>query len=108
MRGRDQAATAALRSALAAIANAEAVDAGEHARGAAGSEHFAGATAGLGSAEVARKVLTETEMCDIVRTEIADRQTAVRQYVDGGHGERADRLSAEIRALAAVLTPVAG
>jgi uncharacterized protein YqeY len=108
MRGRDQAATAALRSALAAIANAEAVDAGAHAPAATGSEHFAGATAGLGSAEVARKVLTETEMRDIVRAEIADRQAAVQQYLDGGHGERAARLRAEISALAAVLTPAAG
>jgi uncharacterized protein YqeY len=103
MHSRDQAAVAALRSALAAIANAEAVDAGSRPAPVTGSEHFAGAAAGLGAAEVARKELTEAAVREIVRAEIADRETAAGQYRRGGHAERADRLAAEIRALEAAL-----
>jgi uncharacterized protein len=103
LRGRDQAATSALRSALAAIANAEAVAASAQPAPATGNEHFAGAAAGLGATEVARKELTESDMQAIVRTEIADRETAVRLYARGGHIDRADRLRAEITMLERVL-----
>ena len=105
IRGRDQAATAALRSALAAIANAEAVDAGSQPVSTVGSQHFAGAAAGLGAAEVPRRVLTEAAAEDIVRGEIADRQQAASQYARGGHAERAERLRAELAVLQAVLGP---
>lgn len=104
LRGRDRAATSALRSALAAIANAEAVDASAQRAPATGSEHFAGAAAGPGAAEAARKELTETAVQDIVRAEITDRQTAIGQYQSGGHAERADRLRAEIAVLETILT----
>jgi uncharacterized protein YqeY len=104
MRSRDQVATSALRSALAAIANAEAVAASAQPAAASGSEHFAGAAAGLGATEVARKELTEPAVRAIVRAEIADRDTAVRQYARGGHADRADRLRAEINVLEGVLT----
>jgi uncharacterized protein YqeY len=103
LRGRDQAAISALRSALAAIANAEAVDPAGRPAAATGSAHFAGAAAGPGATEAARKELTETAVQDIVRAEIADRQTAIGQYRRGGHAERADRLRAEITVLEAVL-----
>lgn len=103
LRGRDQAAISALRSALAAIANAEAVDPGERPAAAADSAHFAGAAAGPGATEAVRKELTETAVQDIVRAEIADRQTAIGQYRHGGHADRADRLRAEITVLEAVL-----
>ena len=105
LRGRDQVATSALRSALAAIANAEAVAASPQPAPASGSEHFAGAAAGLGATEVARKELTEPAVREIVRAEIADRETAVRQYARSGHADRADRLRAEITVLQGVLTP---
>ena len=105
LRARDQVAIAALRSALAAIANAEAVDAGEPRYAVSGSRHFAGAAAGLGAAEVARKELTEPAVRDIVRAEIADREVAAGQYRQGGHAERADRLQAEIAVLAKMLEP---
>jgi uncharacterized protein len=104
MRDRDQAATAAVRSALAAIANAETVDPGTQPP-ATGSLHFAGAAAGLGATEAPRKVLTEAEIRQIVNTEIADRQGAASQYERGGHAGRAERLRAEIGALQAALRP---
>jgi uncharacterized protein len=123
LRSRDQAATAALRSALAAIANAEAIDPGSQpARQPArqpprrsqhssrpesqhSSRHVAAAVAGLGAAEAPRKVLTEADTAGIVRAEIADRHLAASQYEQGGHRERAERLRAEIEVLEAVLRP---
>jgi uncharacterized protein YqeY len=105
LRSRDQAAIAALRSALAAIANAEAVDAGARPAAVTGSEHFAGAAAGLGAAEVARKELTDAAVREVVRAEIAGRAAAAGQYRRGGHAERADRLAAEITVLEAALAP---
>jgi uncharacterized protein len=104
LRSRDQVATSALRSALAAIANAEAVEASAQPAAASGSEHFAGAAAGLGATEVARRELTEAAVRAIVRAEITDRDTAVRQYARGGHADRAGRLRAEINVLEGVLT----
>lgn len=105
LRARDQVAIAALRSALAAIANAEAVDAGEARSAVSGGRHFAGAAAGPGAAEVARKELTERAVRDIVRAEIADREVAAGQYRQGGHAERAGRLQAEIAVLEKMLEP---
>ncbi|MGW4241591.1 hypothetical protein [Nocardia sp. NPDC004722] len=101
MKARDRAATAALRSALAAIDNAEAVD---------GSEVRAGAIenspVGLGSAEVARRHLSESDIDAIVRTEIADRLTAAEQYDSHPTGtDRATTLRAEAAALTTHLDP---
>ena len=101
---RDTVAAAALRSALAAIANAEAVPVptvpvGSHPLP-AGSEHVAGAAAGLGATEAARRHLTEADMAAIVRAEISDRCYAADQYDRLGRTERAERLRRE----AAVLT----
>ncbi|MGO8959689.1 MAG: hypothetical protein ACLQFR_20325 [Streptosporangiaceae bacterium] len=96
--------TPRLRSALAAIGNAEAVGtAREPGRKSATSTHFAGATAGLGSAEVPRRSLSETEIQAIVCAEITDRQAAARQYDELGRGEEAQRLRREANALAAAL-----
>ncbi|MVU76605.1 hypothetical protein GPX89_05020 [Nocardia sp. ET3-3] len=100
MKARDRAATAALRSALAAIDNAEAVD---------GSEIRAGAiensAVGLGTAEVARRELTEADVAAIVRAEIDDRLTAAKEYetLPGGF-DRAAALRAEAAALTTHLT----
>ena len=111
LRSRDQAATAALRSALAAIANAEAIDPDSRPAGARGSkpvvtsEHLAGAAAGLGAGEAPRKIVTEADAAAIVRAEIEERQLAATQYEQAGHGARAERLRAEIEVLSAVLGP---
>ena len=50
LKARNATATSALRSALSAIANAEAVDPGPGRPAGAGSAHVAGAVAGLGPA----------------------------------------------------------
>jgi uncharacterized protein YqeY len=129
LKARDQPAVAALRSALAAIDNAEAVDtaratatpaaeghpavAGEVAGGEVtggkltggkltGGE-IAGAAVGLGAAEVERRTLTPAEMEAIVREEAAERQTAARAYERVGHSGHAERLRAEAEVLSAYL-----
>jgi uncharacterized protein len=100
---KDRTTVAAVRSALAAIGNAEAVSGAVFTPGRSGSKHIAGASAGLGSAEVPRRVLGAAEIWDIVGTEITERRQAARQYLDAGHSARAARLVAEANALQAVL-----
>src|SRR5579863_5678837 len=73
LKGRDAIAVSALRSALAAIDNASAVPAGPAPAVGTGSPHFAGAVAGVGAAEAQRRHLSETEIEEIVRTEVAER-----------------------------------
>jgi hypothetical protein len=99
-------AAAAIRSALGAIANAEAVPVptapgGSH-RLPAGSEHIAVAVAGLGAAEAQRRHLTEADIAEIVLAEISDRRSAADQYDRLGRTERAERLRSEAAILASV------
>lgn len=94
MKAKDTVAASALRSVLAAIANAEAVPQGSETATAA-SQHIAGGTAGLGSAEAERRRLTREETARIVREEMSDREAAARQYDAAGHPERAARLRRE-------------
>jgi uncharacterized protein len=92
---RDRVAVSALRSTLAAIENAEAVDVtGAAQRGMAIEQ-----SPGLGGAEVQRRALTEGEITRIVATELSDREAAARTYATAGQTERADRLLAEVAVL---------
>ena len=93
MKSRDTTATAALRSALAAIDNAEAVEAAPGSPMLDGP--IPGAVAGLGAAEVPRRALTESEMLRVVEAEIAERESAARSYEDLGQHDDADRLRSE-------------
>ncbi|MRH90942.1 hypothetical protein GFY24_26470 [Nocardia sp. SYP-A9097] len=99
MKARDRSATAALRSALGAIDNAEAVDASDVRAGAIES-----AAVGLGTAERARRILTEADIESIVQSEVDDRRTAATEYdaLSGG-ADRAASLRTEADALAAHL-----
>ena len=99
LRSRDEVALGALRSTLAALANASAVPAPEPT-GPVADEHVAGSVAGLGAAEVPRRELTEAQAVAIVRAEIADRTTAADQY---GDSPAADRLRAEAALLGGFL-----
>jgi hypothetical protein len=109
MQERDTAAASGLRSALAAIANAEAVSlpaasTGQPARPAAqSSPHFAGAVAGLGAAEVSRRDVTEDEATAVAAAEAADRRAAARDYQSAGHADRAGRLRREAQAIESAL-----
>jgi uncharacterized protein YqeY len=109
MKDRDTVAAAGLRSALAAIANAEAVplpaaSPGPRARPAPqSSPHFAGAVAGLGAAEVSGREVTEDEAAAIAAAEAADRRAAARDYQAAGHADRAHRLRREAQAIESAL-----
>jgi uncharacterized protein YqeY len=73
MRRRDAPVVAALRTALAALANAQAVPATEMPPAhSVGTAHVAGATQGLGAAEVPRLTLTEQNRLSIVAREAAE------------------------------------
>ena len=70
MRARDRTAVRALRTALAAVANAEAQPVADPAPASLLADGpIAGAVAGLGAAEVARRELSEDDVRQIVRAE---------------------------------------
>jgi uncharacterized protein len=104
---RDPTRVSALRCALSAIDNAETPDADGHGAptgGMATDGSVAGSVAGLGAAEVRRRVLTDAEIRILLRAEVDERLTAADQMATGGHGERA----ADVRAEAAVLVDLLG
>lgn len=103
LKARDVVAARALRSAISAIENAEAVDAAA-LRPAGGA--IAGAVLGLGAGEVARRVLSEPQVVEIVRGEISARATAAAQYASLGRGKEAAGLRAEAAVLLSVLNQV--
>jgi uncharacterized protein YqeY len=102
MKARDRPAVAALRSALAAIDNAEAVEAAAPPTG-AGTPAFAGTVPGVGAAEAERRRLTPGEMEQLLRAEVADREAAARTYEQAGQAEQAARLRTEARILGSYL-----
>jgi uncharacterized protein YqeY len=133
MKARDQPAVEALRSALARIDNAEAVDlesvddeaidegvfddevldkqASDPAAAPpyAGDGHpaVAGSIPGVGAAEVARRVLRPEQMAGIVRNEVIEREAGADILEAVGHPDRAERLRAQAQLLTTYLTPPA-
>jgi hypothetical protein len=106
MKAKDTVAVSALRSALAAIANAEAVPlpaAPESEAVLAASRHVAGGVPGAGATDAERRRLTEEDMARVVRDEICERQAAAGQYRAAGHADRAERLLREASAIQAAL-----
>jgi len=111
MRSRDAVAVSALRGALAAVGNAEAVDPADHEHlatsSSTGSEHVAGAQVGVGAAEVARRDLTERDVRQVVAAE-AESRTADAAVLDAhGQADQAGRLRAEAAVLQEVLDATA-
>lgn len=110
MRARDVVAASALRTTLSAIANAEAVpagsagSAGSRATATVGSPHFAGAVAGLGAGDVARRQLTAADVLAIVRAEISERERLASDYAASGLSSQAERFRTEARILTSVIT----
>ena len=93
----------ALRSAMSAIGNAEAVDPGPARAAGTGSAHFAGSVAGLGAGDVERRHLTEVDAAAIVRREAAEREAAADEYERAGYAAEAAKLRQGTRALMAAL-----
>ena len=98
LKSRDAVAVSALRSALAAIENAGAVDAAQAPL--PGSGPIAGAVAGLGASEVERRPV---DVRAVVTAEVEQRHAAAREYAELGRPDRAERLRAEAEVLAAHL-----
>ncbi|MCD0484746.1 hypothetical protein LO771_20705 [Streptacidiphilus sp. ASG 303] len=96
MRARDKAAVSALRGALAALDNAEAVPVDEAGlRGTAIEQ----SPVGVGVAETARRELGERDVVDVVRAEAAERLEAAAGLTAPAHADRAARLRAEAAVL---------
>lgn len=95
LKARDVVAVAALRSALAAVENAEAVEVAGVAEPEVGNEHVAGSMAGLGAAEVARRVLTSADVQAILNAHVDEQLSAAEQYERLGQPRHAERLRAE-------------
>lgn len=108
MKARDAAAVNGLRTALAAIDNAEAVAVPASTAAPLVEGVIAGAAAGVGATEVARRELTEDEVVAIVAAEVAERRDAADEYRTAGQFGRAARLTAEADALAAHLPDAGG
>lgn len=103
LKTRDTVAVSALRSALAAIDNAGAAPARPVPAAGASSAHVAGATVGIGAGEAERRRLTEADIEEIVRAEVAERQAAIQDYDRLGHADQAERLRREARILLSVI-----
>ena len=93
MKVRDANAVSALRTALAAIDNAESVDPSYAPRPTAGP--IAGALTGLGAGEVPRRELSEREIEEVVRAEMTGREHAAGEYDRLNRPDEAARLRAE-------------
>ena len=104
MKAKDRVAVAAIRSALAAVANAEAVP-GAAPTTAGGTMHVAGAERGVGAGDVPRRELSELDVVDLVDTEIADRRAHADEYDTHGQSDAAERLRAEAAVLEGFLEP---
>lgn len=94
MKARDSVAITALRSALAAIDNAEAVDVARAPQPGV-TPHLAGSVLGVRAADVPRRSRTEAEVQARVRAEVDERLTAAADYERMGRAEPAERLRAE-------------
>ncbi|WP_116950669.1 GatB/YqeY domain-containing protein [Jiangella endophytica] len=104
MKERRREAVTALRTALAAVDDAEAVDPAAQPPPAT-SEHVAGAHAGLGAAEVRRRELTADDVRAILRTQVAERRAEAGRYDAHGRHDAADRLRREADVLGSYLGP---
>jgi uncharacterized protein YqeY len=103
-KNRDATRVSALRSALSAIDNAETPDGVDLDTPSSGT--IAGGVVGLGAAEVARRVLSDAQIRELVHAEIDERLTAARDFTAGGHTERAAMLRAEAAVLSGLLGDV--
>ena len=107
LRDRDRIAVAALREAIAALDNAEAIptDADMPARS---GEYVAGAAVGLGAAEAERRILDAEAQGAIVRAEIEARLAAATTYEKHGRSARGAELRSGAEVLLAALDAING
>jgi uncharacterized protein YqeY len=94
MKARDAIAVAALRSALSALANAEAV-APLYDPTHVGSPHVAGSREGVGGGDVPRARVTADRQCALLREQVRAWRSAADEASLGGRSDHAARLRAE-------------
>lgn len=104
LKARDRDSVAALRTALAAIDNAEAVPPPPGGRSMVSSEYVAGTSVGLGSAEAARRELTPDDVLAVLRAQIGEGLAEADTYAAHGQADAADRLRRQADVLRAYLT----
>jgi hypothetical protein len=104
VKARNAAAAAALRSAIGAIDNAEAVQRPDDSPPQGGK--VARSHLGVGVADVARRELSTDEVIEILRAEIADRTSAAADYGRLGRGDQAISLRAEAAVLISFLDEI--
>lgn len=102
LKARDPVTVAALRSALAALENAGAIEV--PASRAEGTEHIAGTTPGVGATDAARRVLSEHDARAILRSQVEEHRRAADEYVRVGRHDIAERRRSEAAVLAAYLS----
>jgi uncharacterized protein YqeY len=103
LKTRDRVAITALRSALAAIENAEALSIEHTSDRAAEHGHIAGAATGVGAAEAERRHLTEVDLHAIVEQEVHERSVAAEEYEQIGRHHLAEQLRSEAEVLSQYL-----
>jgi len=105
MQERDSLAVQALRAALGAIDNAEAIPTPPSNTATAPTDgRIAGARHGAGAGEAPRKDLSEEDVSAIVRAEVDDLRSNAEEYDGLGQAEWAARLRAQAELLEAQLS----
>ncbi len=99
MKARDRVAVAALRSALARVANAEAMPVETVPRAGAIEQ----ARVGAGAADAPRRELTEDDVRGIVEAEVAEHDHAAQHFTDIGRPDDAARVAAQADVLRELL-----
>lgn len=102
MGARDRPLISAFRTALASLANAEAVPAAEPSQPVE-HQHVAGSVAGVGAAEAARRVLSDVEQRTLIAREVAELRHDARAREQAGRAGDAEDLRRAAAALEQVL-----
>ena len=95
MKARRTEAVSALRTAIAVIDNAEAVDTPAQASVHTVSEHVAGARTGVGSTEAERRILSLDDVRALLQAQVDDRTGEADRYDTYGQRDAALRLRRE-------------
>jgi hypothetical protein len=93
MRDRDRQLAGGIRSALAALENAEAVPVDRDGGTTAASEHVAGGAVGVGSGEAPRRQLSDEEERGLVEREVAELRQSAATLAEAGQDERSAELT---------------
>jgi len=104
LKARDAEALAALRTAIAAIDNAEAIATTDRQRPVTSAD-IAGASSGVGSTEAIRRSLSIGQLRAIVCEQITEHAREADRYDALGQPDAADRLRHRARILAAYVAP---